>query len=206
MYASLASVHPAAATAARPAVIFDPSMKMAMGSVKRNAMPVITEYVFAASMFSPGSFMSIESFDSTPRVAYTTFDVMAAPKHAQVKESSDRDAMPTPAHTGAIDSQTCHGRPTPVTSSAISAVHTGSRALTTLTKETEPRPIAMTVASWPSPWNAATLVRAFQFSGEGFGILRIPDSHWGASQMKPMPSWSTANVNGSGSTLRVFLT
>ena len=28
-------------------------MKMAMGRVKRKAIPVITEYVFAASMFSP---------------------------------------------------------------------------------------------------------------------------------------------------------
>jgi hypothetical protein len=57
---------------------------------------------------------------------------------------------------------TCHGRATLVTATPMKAVKIGSRALTTFTNETEPRPIATTVASWPAPWNTATCL--------GFGV------------------------------------
>jgi len=51
---------------------------------------------------------------------------------------------------------TCHGRAMPVTATPMKAVKIGSSALTTFTNETDPKPIATTVASWPAPWNTAT--------------------------------------------------
>eukprot|EP00961_Rhodomonas_salina_P292582 3933055-Rhodomonas_salina.2 len=85
------------------------------------------------------------------------------------------------------------------------AAKTGSAALTTCTKLTEPRLNESTVTKYPKPCSSEIFWSAAMLEGDGLGTERMPTAHCGSSQIQAARSWAAATVAYKGKTLSTCL-
>ena len=173
-----------------------PSSTKANGKKRKNEISVRIEYKFDEVRFSDLD-SALTFFDSKPRRAKATFDVMAPPKAVMLMSAKmscpaiifDPTAdHPTPRMMGISQILTLSGSLVPLIRMPKMTENMGSKALMMCVKLTAPADMATTAPTWPTVCSILSTVHALISSGVSLGAFRNPSAQSGAKYRMPTPS------------------